>query len=110
MVIYSWLRRPTWVIDGNFKLIHHKIKNPEGDVCLRDGREFVVTQKPYGDHLKSAIPVRQVYFPLFEKYIYLNYPKKSDCHNHRAQNSANIARKDLDSTGVGAVICARHGF
>ncbi|KAJ7806764.1 hypothetical protein B0H14DRAFT_2190150, partial [Mycena olivaceomarginata] len=31
------------------------------------------------------------------------------CNNHRAVNETNIKRKEVDSTGIGACACARHG-
>ncbi|KAJ7882982.1 hypothetical protein B0H14DRAFT_2565062 [Mycena olivaceomarginata] len=33
----------------------------------------------------------------------------SNCNNHRAVNETNIKRKEVDSTGIGAYACARHG-
>jgi hypothetical protein len=42
------------------------------------------------------------------KYLTLS-AQKSNCSNHRAQNNSNTVRKDMESTGVGALACARHG-
>ncbi|KAJ7096179.1 hypothetical protein C8R44DRAFT_835289 [Mycena epipterygia] len=33
----------------------------------------------------------------------------SNCNNHRAVNETNAKRKEVDSTGIGACACARHG-
>ena len=45
--------RPQLVVDGNMKLVHLKMKRPMDDVSLSDGELFMVSQKPYSEHLAS---------------------------------------------------------
>ena len=35
--------------------------------------------------------------------------QRSSCHNHKAVNAVNTNRNNLESTGIGACACARHG-
>ena len=50
------LHRPQLVVDGNMKLVHLIIKQPEDDVSLSDGELFMVQQAPYTEHLAHALP------------------------------------------------------
>jgi len=47
-------------MDGNFQAEHMRMRNPENDVPLSDGKGFMVSKKPYELHLKSAVERRQV--------------------------------------------------
>jgi len=49
-----------FMMDGNFQAEHMKMRNPENDVQLSDGAGFMVSNKPYELHLKSAVERRQV--------------------------------------------------
>jgi hypothetical protein len=49
-----------FMMDGNFKAEHMRMRNPENDVPLSDGTGFMVSKKPYELHLKSAVERRQV--------------------------------------------------
>jgi hypothetical protein len=49
-----------FMMDGNFKAEHMKMRNPENDVPLSNGTGFMVSKKPYELHLKSAVERRQV--------------------------------------------------
>jgi hypothetical protein len=51
-----------FMMDGNFKAEHMRMRNPENDVPLSDGAGFMVSKKPYESHLKSAVERRQVSF------------------------------------------------
>ena len=54
-----------FIMDGNFQVEHMKMKNPENDVPLSDGKGFMVSKEPYELHLKSAVERRQVSFASF---------------------------------------------
>ena len=43
--------------DGNFKAEHMKMKHPEHDVALFDGKGFMVERAPYQHHL-TLVPDR----------------------------------------------------
>ena len=45
--------------DGNFKAEHMKMKHPENDVSLFDGKGFLVERAPYEHHL-AVVPDRTV--------------------------------------------------
>lgn len=49
-----------FMMDGNFKAEHMRMRNPENDVPLSDGTGFMVSKKPYESHLKLAVERRQV--------------------------------------------------
>ncbi|KAG0691507.1 hypothetical protein DFH29DRAFT_986263 [Suillus ampliporus] len=82
-----------YVVDGNFTAQHMKMKIPEDDVSLADGKGYMVTEGPYQAHIHDSIEERE----------------KSTCSNHWAVNAANVQRSNLRATGVGATACARHG-
>ncbi|KAG0695343.1 hypothetical protein DFH29DRAFT_814295, partial [Suillus ampliporus] len=84
----EWLVMRRYVVDGNFTAQHMKMKIPEDDVSLADGKGYMVTEGPYQAHIDDS---------------------KSTCSNHRAVNATNIQRSNLRATGVGATACARHG-
>ncbi|KAJ7457161.1 hypothetical protein B0H11DRAFT_2199920 [Mycena galericulata] len=87
------LYRPQIVVDGNFKLDNLKMRNPGDDVRLSDGEMFCVGSIQYDEHVRIT-PERK---------------QRSNCNNHRAVNDTNVKRKEVDSTGIGACACARHG-
>ncbi|KAJ7847905.1 hypothetical protein B0H14DRAFT_2280389, partial [Mycena olivaceomarginata] len=87
------LYRPQVVADGNFKLDNLKMRNPQDDVRLADGEMFSVESTRYDEHVRIT-PERK---------------QRSNCNSHRAINETNIKRKEVDSTGIGACACARHG-
>ncbi|KAJ7719074.1 hypothetical protein B0H14DRAFT_3629631, partial [Mycena olivaceomarginata] len=89
----SKLYRPQVVTDGNFKLDNLKMRNPNDDVRLSDGEMFCVGSVSYEEHLRITPDRKQ----------------RSNCNNHHAVNETNAKRKDVDSTGIGACACARHG-
>ncbi|KAJ7899530.1 hypothetical protein B0H14DRAFT_2331726, partial [Mycena olivaceomarginata] len=90
------LYRPQVVTDGNFKLDNLKMRNPNDDVRLSDGAMFFVGSRLYDEHFLIS-------------YICLICLQRSTCNDHRAVNETNLKRKDVDSTGIGACACARHG-
>ena len=57
-VLTRLLYRPQIVVDGNMKLVHFRMKCPEADVSLSDGKAFMVERGPYEEHLANA-PERQ---------------------------------------------------
>ncbi|KAJ6623813.1 hypothetical protein B0H10DRAFT_1785558, partial [Mycena sp. CBHHK59/15] len=81
------------MVDGNFKLENLKMRNPEDDVRLSDGQMFFVGSVLYDEHVRITPEQKQ----------------RSNCNNHRAVNETNVKRKEVDSTGIGACACARHG-
>ncbi|KAM6493319.1 hypothetical protein JOM56_011453, partial [Amanita muscaria] len=82
-----------YVLDGNFTAQHMKMKRPEDNVALSDGLGYMVNEKCYQSHIRSAADNKD----------------KSACHNHRVVNSANTNKSNLRATGIGATACARHG-
>ena len=54
------LFRPQLVADGNMKLVHLIMKQPEDDVSLSDGELFMVRRAPYAGHLAHAPPRQPV--------------------------------------------------
>ncbi|KAH9913117.1 uncharacterized protein B0H18DRAFT_860401, partial [Fomitopsis serialis] len=69
----QWKYTQTFVMDGNFSAEHLKMKLPLEDIALADGHGFMVTDKPYKQHVATAADRRE----------------KSTCHAHRAVNAAN---------------------
>ncbi|RDX39503.1 hypothetical protein OH76DRAFT_1367463, partial [Lentinus brumalis] len=89
-----WKHGASAIMDGNFGAQHQAMKRPENDIRLADGHGFMVTSGPYKDHLKSAKQYRQTL----------------ECNEHRAVIAAAQERAPLESTGIGAAACSRHGF
>jgi hypothetical protein len=53
--VFRVLYRPSFVIDGNFKLQHLAMRRPDDDVFLRDGQGHMVGQEPYWMHLTNTV-------------------------------------------------------
>ncbi|KAI9436339.1 hypothetical protein H4582DRAFT_1816946 [Lactarius indigo] len=83
-----------FMMDGNFQAEHMKMRNPENDIPLSEGTGFMVSQKSYELHLKSAVERQQ----------------RSTCHDHRAVNNVNKHGGHLESTGIGATACIHGAF
>ncbi|KLO10987.1 hypothetical protein SCHPADRAFT_942388 [Schizopora paradoxa] len=79
--------------DGNFGAPNMKTKNPGKEVYLNDGEGTFVERVPYKGHLEGTADVKE----------------KTTCSNLKAVSNANANRKDLECTGVGGCVCARHG-
>ncbi|KAI6019504.1 hypothetical protein BKA83DRAFT_4057093 [Pisolithus microcarpus] len=90
---HSWKYTRTVVMDGNFKAEQMHERRPDDQVWLMDGRGFMVTNPPYRSYLKATPHITE----------------KSACNNHKAISQASASRGKLNSTGVGATACARHG-
>ncbi|KAN0127856.1 hypothetical protein V8E53_014303 [Lactarius tabidus] len=78
----------------NFQADHMKMKNPENDVPLSEGTEFMVSQIPYKLHQQLAS----------ERW------QRSTGHDHRAVNNVNKHGGHLESTGIGATACIHGAF
>ncbi|KAI9568367.1 hypothetical protein HD554DRAFT_1993519, partial [Boletus coccyginus] len=76
-----------YVVDGNFTAQHMKMRKPEDNISLSDGLAYVITHRPYQDHVSKA---------------------RFSCQNHRAVNNANTSKSHLCTMGVGATACAHH--
>ncbi|KAG1828201.1 hypothetical protein EV424DRAFT_1344918 [Suillus variegatus] len=87
----SWLVMQRYVVDGNFTAQHMKMKTPEDDVSLADGKGYMVTEGPYETHIIESVEEKEA--------------SSITC----AVNAANVQRSNLRATGVGATACARHG-
>lgn len=93
------LIRPRWkytrsfVMDGNFVAEQLNMRRPDGDVVLSTGMGYMTDPAPYKAHLITASETRE----------------PTTCNDHRALSQANTERQHLQSTGLGAVACARHG-
>jgi hypothetical protein len=59
-VCVRWKYMCGFMFDGKFTAEQLKMKNPEDDVHLTDGDAFFTTRKPYYDHLKVALEIREV--------------------------------------------------
>ena len=54
ITFYRLLYRPQLVVDGNMKLVPLKMKRPEDNVSLSDGKLFGVRMEPCMEHLAVA--------------------------------------------------------
>ncbi|KAH9912597.1 uncharacterized protein B0H18DRAFT_889665 [Fomitopsis serialis] len=82
-----------YVMDGNFSAEHTKMRKPGNDVPLMPGKAFMVTDDELAPHLKSSTDIKM----------------KPTCNDHQAIARANAHRHKLQSTGIGATACSRHG-
>jgi Kyakuja-Dileera-Zisupton transposase len=100
-----------FMMDGNFKAEHMKMRNPDNDVPLSDGTGFMVSRLPYEAHLKSAVEKRQVSIVSgFSADRCPHLKQKSTCHDHHAVNNVNKHSGHLESTGIGATACIHGTF
>ncbi|KAN0128798.1 hypothetical protein V8E53_013385 [Lactarius tabidus] len=81
-----------FMMDGNFKAGYMKMRNPETNIPLSEGTEFMVSQLPYELHLQA------------------DSHKRPTCHDHHAVNSVNKHSGHLESTGIGAMACIHRAF
>lgn len=51
---------PHLVVDGNFKLENLRMRRPQDDVALRDGRGYMVGSVEYREHLQTTIETTEV--------------------------------------------------
>jgi hypothetical protein len=62
----DWKNLPTWVtrrsitVDGNFHADHLKMRRPDLDIALSDGKGFMTEEKKYAEYLSVAKEPRQV--------------------------------------------------
>lgn len=101
-----------FVMDGNFAAEHQRMKNPEDDLWLADGEGYFVGRKDYKEHLSAALETYEVVvhmLPVVSLNNILSTTQKSTCNEYKAVNSLGKDRHSLDSTGIGATVCARHG-
>ncbi|KAN0138021.1 hypothetical protein V8E53_004156 [Lactarius tabidus] len=73
-----------FMMDGNFKAEHMKMRNPKNNIPLSEGTGFMVSRGPYELHLQG--------------------------HDHHAVNSVNKHSGHLESTGIGATACIHGAF
>ena len=98
-------------MDGNFTADHMKMRHAEEDVPLTSGYGYMVEEVRYKEHLeKTGVDrgtlISDITLPL---KMTAHLVQRSTCNNHRAVNVANMHRNNLESTGIGACACARHG-
>ncbi|KIO12147.1 hypothetical protein M404DRAFT_79330, partial [Pisolithus tinctorius Marx 270] len=83
-------------LDANFHLRHRAVSNNENDPSLSQGWVYFVEDT------------------MFKRYLsdhQHDIQEKSTCSNHNAVNMADAkSKKGCDATGVGMVVCARHGM
>jgi hypothetical protein len=48
-----------YVVDGNFTAQHMKMKIPEDDVSLADGKGYMVTEGPYQAHIHDSVEEKE---------------------------------------------------
>ena len=109
-MLYRWKYTRSVVLDGNFSAQHRHMRRPEDDVALADGHAFMVADAPYKEHLKSAAEYKEVGGSIVRLGTANELEKANTCNEHRAVLTAGMERAKLESTGIGAAACSRHGF
>ncbi|KIM62429.1 hypothetical protein SCLCIDRAFT_24966 [Scleroderma citrinum Foug A] len=83
-------------LDANFRLRHRAVSSDENDPSLSRGWSYFVEETAFKTYLQDHKNDVQ---------------EKSNCSNHSAVNMADVkTKKGCDATGVGMVVCARHGM
>ncbi|KAF9045096.1 hypothetical protein BJ165DRAFT_1346802 [Panaeolus papilionaceus] len=91
----NYIYARSFVADGNFKAKHLAHASGGMDAALYDGAGVMPNYEEYHAHISSVVEQKTV----------------TPCDNtFRAIESAMLASKVCDITGVVAVACARHGF
>ena len=100
-------------LDANFRLRRRVVLNYEIDPSLSQGWGYFVEDTAFKAYLHDHKGDTQEVHSYFQ-WIYLrilNLMQKSTCSNHNAVNMADMKmKKGCDATGVGMVVCARHGM
>jgi Kyakuja-Dileera-Zisupton transposase len=91
--IFRWVYTRSFAIDGNFTASHQRQKHPEDDVPLTNGESFMTESSDYKAHLKIAKEIKQ---------------PPCTCNEFKADRNLMVA--GYDATGIGSVVCLRHGF
>ncbi|KAG1722518.1 hypothetical protein EDB19DRAFT_1898193 [Suillus lakei] len=55
----AWLVMQRYIVNGNFTAQHMKMKTPEDDVSLADGKGYMVTEEPYQNHITESVEERE---------------------------------------------------
>ncbi|THV05951.1 hypothetical protein K435DRAFT_849407 [Dendrothele bispora CBS 962.96] len=96
--IKRWIYRLFLAMDANFRLVHLKVSSEDADPGLVNGYQYFVPSKKFQQDLVQ-----------FGNYTSEN--STQSCNNHKAIGNANMRREaGLDSTGVAATSCSRHGM
>ncbi|KAI6096537.1 hypothetical protein EDD16DRAFT_1719774 [Pisolithus croceorrhizus] len=83
-------------LDANFRLKRRAVSKDSNDPSLSEGWAYFVEESAYKSYLSHHVNDVQ---------------EKSTCSSHNAVNMADTkASRGLDATGVGIVVCARHGM
>ena len=97
-------------MDGNFSAEHMKMRKESNDVALTNGTGFMAETSRYNEQLWIAKGNTEVSdYDILLQFILIICIQRSSCHNHKAVNQTNVNRKNLDTMGIGATACARHG-
>jgi hypothetical protein len=63
----NWVTRRTITVDGNFQADHIRMRRPDLDIKLTDGKGYMVEEEPFQDYLKEAkeppVVCSWTYFP-----------------------------------------------
>ena len=99
-------------LDANFRLRHRAVLNDQSDPSLSQGWAYFVEDTAFKKYLCDHKNDTQEACLLTPEYWHiLILIQKSTCSNHNAVNMAGVkSKKNCDSTGVGMVVCARHGM
>lgn len=98
-------------LDANFRLRRRAVSNNEQDPSLSKGWGYFVEDAAFKAYLTDHNnDVQEVCSHISDAPI-LTSIQKSTCSNHNAVNMADVkSKKGCDATGVGMVVCARHGM
>ncbi|TDL13652.1 hypothetical protein BD410DRAFT_817279 [Rickenella mellea] len=90
-----WLYTLILAMDANFRLKRRKASSINFDPGLGTGLAYFVEDEPFRTHIADYVDQREM----------------SSCSGFAAVADANTrSAKGLSSTGVGALVCARHGL
>ncbi|KAI6119465.1 hypothetical protein EV401DRAFT_2071463 [Pisolithus croceorrhizus] len=83
-------------LDANFRLKRRAVSKDSNDPSLSEGWAYFMEESAYKSYLSHHVNDVQ---------------EKSTCSSHNAVNMADTkASRGLDATGIGIVVCARHGM
>jgi hypothetical protein len=71
----KWLIRRTITVDGNMKADHIKMRKPEADVKLTNGRGYMVEEDGYKEYMSVAKEPRLVGFHVILQPFQLIFPE-----------------------------------
>lgn len=110
--MFRWIYALILAIDANFRL-KNKDRNITNDVPLGDGWAHWVPEEPFMDYVGGygyQEEVSTASSSVYQSLTHLRQPNMCDSQLRAVDHANTRFSRGYKSTGVGGVVCARHGL